>query len=165
MAQQMQSLEADYQGEDTPLAGYAALIVGFAAAGGTVLAGAIRSGKLPERMHPGDLAMSCFATQHLARLIAKDRVTSPLRAPFTRYQRRGRPGEVEEAPRRQSGPALALGQLIVCPFCLGQWIALGFVSGLVFAPRATRAAASVLTISAVADLLQEAYVRFVPEQE
>jgi Protein of unknown function (DUF1360) len=53
--------------------------------------------------------------------------------------------------------------MIVCPFCLGQWIALGFISGFLFAPRATRAAASVLTVSATADLLQEAYVKFVPE--
>jgi Protein of unknown function (DUF1360) len=159
----MRTLEAEYQGDHMPLAGYAALIAAFATAGAGALAGAARSGRLPDRVRTTDLALASVATQHLARLIAKDRVSSVLRAPLTRYQRRGRPGEVEEAPRGK-GARLALGQLIVCPFCLGQWIALGFVCGLVFAPRATRAAASVLTVSAAADLLQEAYVRFVPEQ-
>ena len=163
MAQRLQTLEAEYQGHDAPLAGYAGLIAAFTAAGGSALAGAARSGRLPDRLRTSDLVLASVATQHLARLIAKDRVTAVLRAPLTRYQRRGRPGEVEEEPRG-TGPARAVGQLIVCPFCLGQWIALGFVSGLVFAPRATRAAASVLTVSATADVLQEAYVRFVPER-
>lgn len=162
MGDPLHTLEAEYRGDATPLAGYAALIAAFAAAGGGALAGAARSGRLPDRLRTSDLALAGVATHRLARLIAKDRVTSVLRAPFTRYQRRGRAGEVEEEPRGH-GPALALGQLIVCPFCLSQWIALGFVSGLVFAPRATRAAASVLAVSAAADLLQEAYVRFVPE--
>ena len=161
MVERLHTLEGEYGGQDAPLAGYAGLIAAFTAAGAGVLAGAARGGRLPDRLRTPDLALACVATQHLARLIAKDRVTSVLRAPLTRYQGRGRPGEVEEAPRGD-GPALAVGQLMVCPFCLSQWIALGFVAGLVFAPRPTRAAASVLTVSAVADLLQEAYVRFVP---
>jgi Protein of unknown function (DUF1360) len=162
VVQPLKSLEAGYEGEETPLAGYAGLIATFTALGGGVLAVAERSGRLPDRLRVSDLVLASMATQHLARLVAKDRVTSVFRAPLTRYQRRGRPGEVDEEPRR-TGPALALGQMIVCPFCLGQWIALGFISGFLFAPRATRAAASVLTVSATADLLQEAYVRFVPE--
>jgi hypothetical protein len=162
MTETAHRLEQQYAGEDTPLGAYAALLATFAAAGGSVLAGAARRGKMPDRLDVYDLALASVATQHLARLITKDRVTSVLRAPFTRYQRRGRPSELEERPRR-SGPGLAVGQLLVCPFCIGQWIALGFVSGLLFAPRTTRTVASVLAIGAVADALQEAYVRAVPE--
>ena len=155
-------VEEEYAGEETPLATYAALLATFTAAGGSVLAGAARRGKMPDRFGVYDLVLTSVATQHLARLITKDRVTSPLRAPFTRYQKRGRPSELEEEPRR-SGPGLAVGQLLVCPFCIGQWIALGFVSGLLFAPRTTRTVASVLAIGGVADALQEAYARAVPE--
>src|SRR5690349_18222838 len=111
MADTVERLEAGYAGEDTPLAPYAALVATFAAAGGGVLAGAARSGRLPDRLGVYDIALASIATQRLARLIAKDRVTSVLRAPLTRYQRRGRPSEVEEEPRRD-GAGRALGQLI-----------------------------------------------------
>lgn len=46
---------------------------------------------------------------------------------------------------------------MTCPFCLGQWIATGFVGAYVLAPRATRVAASVLTIVAGSDALQFGY--------
>jgi hypothetical protein len=155
-------LESEYAGEDTPLATYAALLATFTAAGGSVLAGAARRGKMPDRLDVYDLALASVATQHLARLVTKDRVTSVLRAPFTRYQKPGRPSELEEKPRG-TGPRLVAGQMLVCPFCVGQWIALGFVTGLMFAPRTTRTVASVLAISGVADALQEAYIKAVPE--
>jgi hypothetical protein len=157
-------LEAEYAGEDTPLASYGALLAGFGTLVGSVVVAAGRRGRLPERIAPYDLALAGVATQRLSRLIAKDRVGAVLRAPFTRYQSRGRPGEVEESPRG-SGAALALGQLLVCPFCLAQWVALGMVTGLLFAPRVTRTASAVLTVASLADLLQEAYVRAVPAPE
>jgi Protein of unknown function (DUF1360) len=157
-------LESRYGGDDTPLASYGALIAAFGALAGSVVVAAGRRDHLPERIAPYDLALAGIATQRLSRLIAKDRVTAVLRAPFTRYQGRGRPGELEEAPRR-GGAGLALGQLLVCPFCLAQWVALAMVAGLLFAPRATRTASAVLTVGSVADLLQEAYVRAIPAPE
>jgi Protein of unknown function (DUF1360) len=155
MTAAVRRLESDYAGEDTPLATYGALIAAFTATGATVVAGAARSGRLPERFAVYDLALAAVASQRLARLISKARVTSVLRAPLTRYRRRGRPGEVDETPRR-SGAGLALGQLVVCPFCMAQWAALGFVAGLVFAPRTTRTVSAVLTVASAADLMQEA---------
>jgi hypothetical protein len=44
--------------------------------------------------------------------------------------------------------------LLVCPFCVGQWVATGFVFGLVLRPRATRLAASVFAALTAADFLQ-----------
>ena len=65
-------------------------------------------------------------------------------------------GEVNEEVRG-SGVRHAIGELIACPFCLGQWIGTAFVGGFVFAPRATRLAASVFSVVAVSDALQFGY--------
>ena len=51
----------------------------------------------------------------------------------------------------------AVGQLLTCPYCIGQWVAGGFTLGLVAAPRPTRLAAAMLAAVAFADTLQLAY--------
>ena len=96
------------------------------------------------------------ATHKLSRLIAKDAVTSPIRAPFTQFA--GPSGDAELAEEvRGDGVKHAVGELITCPFCLAQWIASGFVFGLIFAPRATRLAAATMTAVAGSDFLQLTY--------
>ena len=112
--------------------------------------------ELPDRVAPGDLALITVATHKASRLIAKDRVTSAVRAPFTRYQGDAGTSEVSEEPRGR-GLRRAVGELIVCPYCLGLWIAAGFSAGLVVAPRATRWVASVFTALFGSDVLQIAY--------
>ena len=42
--------------------------------------------RLPERFGAGDALLLGAATAQLSRLLAKDRVTSVLRAPFTRFK-------------------------------------------------------------------------------
>jgi hypothetical protein len=144
---------------DRPVAGYAVLMSAFAALSGGFGLWLRSSGRdLPERIAPGDLALGAVATQKAARLIAKDRVTSGLRAPFTEYQEEGGPGEVEEAARG-TGVRRAIGELLVCPYCLGVWLSAAFVAGLVVAPRATRAVASTFAVLSGSDMLQVAYVR------
>jgi len=147
------------QGEERPLGSFLALmgVYGTLTAG---LAGAVRArGQgLPEHISPGDLALVTVATAELSRLLAKDPVTSPLRAPFTTFN--GTSGEAELAEEvRGSGPRKAVGELVTCPFCLGQWVATGLLFGLVLAPRPTRLAASVLTAVGGASVLQLAYAR------
>lgn len=116
-----------------------------------------RSGrKLPERIGLGDMLVVSVATHKAARLIAKDRVTSPIRAPFTRFEHDDGPGEVAERPRGR-GLRRSIGELISCPYCLGVWIATAFIAGLTVVPRTTRAVASVLTAVTGADALQIAY--------
>ena len=51
------------------------------------------------------------ATHKLSRLIATDTATSPLRAPFTRYEGGAGVNEVSETPRGE-GPRRAFGELI-----------------------------------------------------
>jgi hypothetical protein len=137
-----------------PLASYLALTAVFNAGfGGALVAGRRR---LPERIGAGDLALMSVGTYRLSRLVTRDRVTGGIRAPFTRFQDDAGPAEVDEAAQG-TGIRRAVGELLVCPYCLEQWIAGGYVVGMVFAPRATRAVASMFTVVAGADVLQHGY--------
>ena len=112
--------------------------------------------ELPERVPPGDLALIAVATHKLSRLIAKDRVTSSFRAPFTRFEGDAGPSEVDEAARGH-GLRRAVGELLICPYCLGLWVSCAFLGGLTVSPRPTRWLASVFAVLTGADVLQIAY--------
>jgi hypothetical protein len=142
-----------YADEERPLATYAVLTGAFNAALAAALAAASRK---PVSIGWGDLILLGTATHKLSRILSKDKVTSFLRAPFTEYQEPGAPGEVEEKPRG-TGARLAVGELLVCPYCLAPWVAAGLVSGSALAPRATRLFASVFGAVTISDFLQVAY--------
>jgi hypothetical protein len=103
------SLFCGYSDEDIPLGSYAQLLgIYGAAVAGLLLAAKDR---LPERISAADVLLLSLATHKLTRLVAKDKVTAPLRAPFVRYCGTGSaPNEVEETPRG-SGMRRALGEL------------------------------------------------------
>jgi len=144
-------------GEDRPLGSHLALVAIYNGAIGAFLLARARSGKsFPARIEIGDLLLAGIATHKLSRVIAKDRVTAPLRAPFTEFQEEGGPGEVEEKPRGR-GLRKAIGELLVCPFCLGQWVATGVLTGLVVVPRATRFVCSIFAAVTISDFLQIFY--------
>src|SRR3954451_12341051 len=149
------TLGADYTRaiEYRPLASYAALSAVFAAA---LTAGLVSARGLPERIALQDVILGGIATHKLSRLVAKDKVSSFMRAPFTRFQEQSGHGEVEEEARGQ-GLRYAIGELLVCPYCVGQWVAGGLVVGYVFAPRVTRLVAGMFTVLAIADGAQLAY--------
>lgn len=146
--------DAYAHGAHRPLRSYAVLSAGYAAILGGLAYVARRHGTLPpDRVRLDELALLTVATAKVSRIIAKDPITSPLRAPFTRFE--GRSGEAELAEEaRGDGFRHAVGELLTCPFCVGQWVATGFGAGLVFAPRAARLAAAVGTTVAGADVLQ-----------
>src|SRR5699024_5406317 len=96
------------------------------------------------------------ATHRLARTIAKDPVTSPLRAPFTRFGGASAAAELTEEVRGH-GARHSIGELIACPMCLAQWVATALGAGLVCAPRRTRLVMAVLSAVAGADFLQYVY--------
>lgn len=145
-----------YSDEDHPLGSYAALAAAFNGGLAGLLLAARRGDRLPERVSAGDLLLLGTATHKLSRLLTKDKVTSFLRAPFTEYQSSSGHGEVEEKPRGK-GLQLAIGELLVCPYCLAQWVSGGFLAGAILAPRATRVVASLFATLTVADFLQLAY--------
>jgi hypothetical protein len=143
--------------ERPPLAAYATFATVFHAAMAGAVAAARRSGRdMPERVEAGDIVLIGTASYKLSRLISKKKVTSFVRAPFTELEGRGGPAELEEKPRG-SGLRRAVGELLVCPYCLGLWASGGFHVGLLFAPRATRFSASVLSAMAISDFLQVMY--------
>jgi Protein of unknown function (DUF1360) len=143
--------------EERPLRPYTILTGAYGAAfAGSLIALQGRGHELPERITAGDLLLVGVATHKLSRLIAKDKVTSFLRAPFTRFQESSGHGEVEEEPCGH-GVRLAVGELLVCPYCLAQWVATGLTVGLIGAPRLTRLLSAVFVAHTVSDFLQVAY--------
>ena len=145
--------------EARPLGGYLLSMSTYAG----VIAGLAALVKLtdrpvPQRPAAGDVALLSIATHKLSRMLSKDAVTSPLRAPFTRYDRSIGSGEVMEQVRDEgSGTRHAIGELVSCPFCLAVWVATGLTGGLVLAPRLTRLVSTALTAVAASDFLQMAY--------
>lgn len=143
-------------GEEMPLAGYATLLGIYNAAFAAILLAAKSGGhKLPERIGYADLLLLGVATHKLSRLIAKDRVTSPLRAPFTEYEGPAGASEIKEKVRGR-GMRRAIGDLLTCPWCMAPWVAAALSFGFVFKPRATRFISSVFAVVAVSDFLQHA---------
>jgi hypothetical protein len=145
--------------EHRPLDGYVVAMGAFGALAASFAAAAKVTGRpVPERVSTQDVVLISIATHKLSRLLAKDSVTSPLRAPFTRYTEPGGAAEVNEEVRDQGSPIRhSIGELVTCPFCLAVWVATGLTGGLVLAPRLTRLAATAMTATAVSDFLQLSY--------
>lgn len=141
--------------DDRPLRGYLILMgVYGTVAGGLALT--LRRRRIVPQLGLGDFALIALATHKLSRVITKDSITSPLRAPFVRYLEPAGAGEVNEQVR-VGGAAHAVGELLMCPLCLDVWVATGFVGGYALAPRATRLAASVMAVGAVSNALHFAW--------
>jgi hypothetical protein len=137
-----------------PLGAYAALTGTFIAGFGAVLAVAEARKRLDREVGLTDIALIGIASHKLSRLVSKDEVAAFVRAPFVEV--REEEGRIKEDPTG-SGPRRAVGRLLTCPSCVGQWAAAGFVAGHVWAPRTTRAVAAVFAADAVSDFLHVAY--------
>jgi hypothetical protein len=143
--------------ERPPFLPYLSFMGTFGILVAAALAIAKRQGReLPERVPAGQLLLVGTASHKLSRLLSKDKVTSPLRAPFTELEGKGGPAEFEERSRG-TGVRKAIGELLICPFCLGLWVIAGFSIGLLFAPRVTRFVASLFAALTISDFLQIAY--------
>lgn len=152
------SLTAGYAPhEHRPLASYAALTGVFGAGlAGALLALRASGRELPERLSAGDVLLIGVASHKLSRMTTKDKATSFLRAPFTSLQGNAGHAELDEEPRGD-GARRAIGELLVCPYCLAQWITAAMSIGLATAPRLTRFLAAIYTQLTLADFLQLAY--------
>ena len=139
-----------------PLGTYAALTGTFIAGFGAVLAVAEARKRLDREVGVTDIALIGIASHKLSRLVAKDEVAAFVRAPFVEVRVGEEEGRIEEAPTGR-GTRRAVGRLLTCPSCVGQWAAAGFVAGHVWAPRTTRAVAAVFAADAVSDFLHVAY--------
>jgi hypothetical protein len=147
--------------EHRPLDGYLVAMGAFGAlAAGLAAAAKLTGRRPPVRPAAADVVLISIATHKLSRLLAKDAVASPLRAPLARFAGPAGAAELNEEVR-DAGSSVrhGLGELITCPFCLAVWVATGLTGGLVLAPRLTRLATTALTATAVSDFLQLAYDR------
>jgi hypothetical protein len=154
-----QALAEHSPDQERPIGAYLTLIGLFASMIAAFGVWFRRSGhELPERMGAADLALVTVATHKVSRELTKSRVGSGLRAPFTRFQHDSGPGEVAEAAQG-TGFRRAIGELLICPYCVGEWIAAAFTAGLLVAPRTTRWIAAVFVALTGSDLLQLAYAR------
>ncbi|GAA3397070.1 DUF1360 domain-containing protein [Cryptosporangium minutisporangium] len=144
--------------DDRPLRGYLTLmgLYGGTVAGLTGLA-AVLGRKAPQKVSAGDVALLTAATYKLSRILTKDAITSPLRAPFTQFTEPVGEGEVNEEPAHHDPFRHAAGELVNCPFCTSMWVATAFSAGMVLAPGFTRMATTALTAVAGSDLLHFAY--------
>ena len=138
-----------------PLGTYAVLTGTFLAGFGVLLAAAEARNRLPRQVGLTDIALVGIASHKLSRLVAKDEVTAFARAPFVEV-RTAENDEIEEEPRGR-GPRRAFGELLTCPSCVGQWAAVGFLAGHVWAPRATRTVTSLFVAETISDFLHVTY--------
>jgi Protein of unknown function (DUF1360) len=154
--ERLRKIHAEY-GQSQPLPGYLVAMAGY---GGLVAAftgaAALTGRRLPERPRPSDAVLVTVAAYKLARLLAKDAVTSPIRAPFVRFTEPAGDGEVNEEVTA-TGVGHAIGELLTCPFCLTVWTGTALTGGLVVAPRLTRLVSLAFTAVAGADFLHLAY--------
>ncbi len=166
MTETLQEIKREYEGEDNrPLASYTRVLAGYGGAVTVLLAAAKLTGhKAPEKIKVMDLMLMGLFTHRLSRTLAKDPVTSPIRAPFTRYEGVSGPAELKEKVRGH-GLQHAVGELLTCPFCLSQWVATGYAAGTVFFPRLTRLAGATMAAVAISDWLQLAYARLMKKAE
>lgn len=143
---------------DVNVRGYLGSLTAFGTAVTVVtLAARARGQQLPERYDLSDLLLGGLATHKVSRLLSKSSVLSPLRAPFTEFQEAAGSAEHVESPQGDRGLRHTIGELLTCPFCVGQWVATAYVAGLVLAPRAARTWAAAFTVTAVADAGQHVY--------
>jgi len=140
--------------EHPPYAAYAQIVATFA--GALAAAGALA--KALDRDPPCDNALDLVvlagATFKAARTIARDDVTSFVRAPFVE----GEAGAgQEEEPKRTGGMEQAIGELVTCTRCVGTWAAAGLTATQIVAPRVGRMLTWTLAAAAANDFLQAGF--------
>lgn len=167
IAREVKRLERNYGRPEVSMPTYAGLATGFNAA---MVLLAIAARRRSVRRHSDgmadaaidlplrEVALLAIASFRLSRLIARDKVTSFIRAPFVQYRGNGdAPGEVDEQPQGH-GFRKVLGELVTCPYCLEVWTAGALGALLLLRPYEGRVATRLLSAVAGADLLQESYI-------
>jgi hypothetical protein len=144
--------------EHEPLVDYALVAATFTTVTTGAIAGALRRGALPIHVPLGDALLLGLATTRLARLFTREKVTRPIRAPFTQVDDDASPDEVKEHARGH-GMVRALGELLTCPRCFGMWAAGGLTIGYLLAPGPTRVVSTILSASLASDWINVRFAR------
>ena len=99
-----------------------------------------------------DLVMLGFASYRLGHLISFDKVTEPLRQPFTETKMDDF-GAAMTVEARGEGIRRALGELVSCPICAGTWGAAALVYGLNLFPGPARIFTTILGAIGMGEVL------------
>lgn len=79
----------------------------------------------PAQVQPVDVLLLCLATFRITEIVTEEKVAEAIRAPFCEKRPVQQPDgswKEEEVPRRGGLRGVA-GELILCPWCAGVWIA------------------------------------------
>lgn len=148
---------SDSPREPDRIASFAGVLGVFASSVGAVaLYGRTTGKQLPDRVPLLDVLLGGLATFKFTRMLAKDAVTTPIRAPFTQFEDNAGAGEVMESPK-PGHPRHTIGDLISCPFCLAPWVSTTYVAALALSPRLARAWAATFSMVALSDTMQFGY--------
>jgi hypothetical protein len=136
-----------------PYGAYAAITIAFG--GGLAAAGALARllGRDPREGSTLDLVVLSAATFKAARTIARDEVTSFIRAPFVEGEAHTGDEEAKETGDFQQ----AIGELVTCSRCIGTWAAAGLASTQILAPRVGRLLTWTLAAAGANDFLQAGF--------
>jgi hypothetical protein len=136
-----------------PYRAYAAIMGVFG--GGLALAGGLSRvlGRDPQCQTPLDLVVLSAASFKASRTLARDEVTSFLRAPFVE----GEAHEGDEEPVDTGDFHQVIGELITCSRCAGTWAAAGLATTQILAPRFGRLLTWSLGVAGINDFLQAAF--------
>lgn len=140
--------------EKPPYESYAAIMAAF---GGMLATAGLLGRRVDRDAHCAtwlDFALLAAATFKASRTVARDPVTSPLRAPFVE----GEAHDGGEEPVQEGGMQQAIGELVTCTRCVGTWIAAGLATTQVVTPRFGRLLTLALGTAGVNDFLQTAFV-------
>ena len=139
--------------ESPPYGAYAAIMGAFA--GGLAVAGGVARmlGRDPREHTWLDFLVLSAATFKAGRTIARDEVTSFLRAPFVE----GEAHEGDEEPVHTGGMQQAIGELVTCSRCIGTWAAAGLATTQIIAPRFGRLLTWSFAAAGVNDFLQAGF--------
>ncbi|MGI8825360.1 MAG: DUF1360 domain-containing protein [Chloroflexota bacterium] len=121
---------------------YAALIVVFQAMFGAFLVLYRRSRHPLEQVSALDVALLSIATLRLSKTISEDEITKVVRDPVV---------EETETYRQPEGEGLrfSLGRLLLCPTCIGTWVAALLTYSLHLFPRYTRPFLAMMSASGI----------------
>ena len=135
---------------------YGPLLAMYIGMSALLLIGVRRFGPSPPRPTIGDVALIGLGTFKLSRLITKEKVLHPARAPFVEGVEPGVGSEINCEPAG-TGVRRAIGELVTCPFCMSVWISTILVASFALVPRAVRLITSALAAIVVADASQYLY--------
>lgn len=143
-------------GEGQPLPQFSVLIIVQSAV--LLLLATIARSRRYVTIRFGDLVLLGIGTHKLSRIVAKDRVTAPMRAPFTRFEKSVGSGEVEEEARG-TGLQGVIGELVSCPYCMSVWVASGLLLLFIVNPKLGRLICKLLTMITASHFLHRFYMR------